>query len=115
MPESPHKPVSGERRAQILRQLSDGTALGGLKLDLEIGVQTDDDEEVNGLFEGHSFASELSFTDLQRLRGLVKAVHMQYYPGELKTDLEADRIIDAMGPITREKLIRKAVDHGIIS
>jgi hypothetical protein len=53
------------------------------------------------------FSSELSFVDLQRLRKIVKNVHMKLYPKELCTDLEADRMIDVMGPATRAYLIEK--------
>lgn len=59
-----------------------------------------------------SWLSELSWQDLQRLRAVVKKVYMKYYPAESATDAEADRIINAVGPETCEKLIKKAVDRG---
>lgn len=55
--------------------------------------------------------SELSFPDLQRLRAIVKKVHMQYYPVETYTDREADRIIESYGRETAERMIQRAVDQ----
>lgn len=53
------------------------------------------------------FSTELSFKDLQRLRTVVKAVHLKNYPRHMLTDYEADRMIDVMGPETRKYLIEK--------
>ena len=60
------------------------------------------------------FSTELSYTDLQRLRKIVKKVHMRHYPSELLTDYEADRIIDVIAPQTAAYLIRQAVDGGAV-
>lgn len=62
-----------------------------------------------------SFLAELSLLDLQRLRKVVRGVHMKHYPLELMTDHEADRIIESLGVEVREKLIRKAVDERLVS
>lgn len=60
------------------------------------------------------FAAELSGVDLQRLREVVKRVHLRYYPRGLVTDVEADRVIDTIGPELREKIIRRYVDAGLV-
>lgn len=54
-----------------------------------------------------TFASSLSWTDRQRLRAVVKRVHMQYYPVEMVTDREADRMIEAIAPGTARYLIER--------
>jgi hypothetical protein len=54
--------------------------------------------------------AELSFEDLQRLRAVVKRVRMQYYPSELCTDAEADKIIESIGQQTAERMIKALVD-----
>lgn len=101
------------KRAQLLR-LRTGTALGGLVADLDLSAATDpDDEETKGLVSTDSFLTALGVQERARLRQIVKTVHMRNYPTELITDREADRVIEVMGPITREKLIRKAVEHGM--
>lgn len=62
--------------------------------------------------EAHeSFIGQLSLSDLNILRKVVKKVHMAYYPPEMKiANREADRIIEAMGPETIQSLIKTAVD-----
>lgn len=61
---------------------------------------------------GSIFLSELSWTELTRLREAVKRVYMKRgYPVELFTDREADRIIESLGPATAEKLIKAQVDQ----
>ena len=55
------------------------------------------------------FSTTLSFTDLQRLRAVVKRVHLRMMPGHMITDLEADRVIDVIAPQTAEYLIRKHI------
>lgn len=71
------------------------------------------DVKLNALVEKQGgFSTTLSWTDLQRLRAVVRKVHMAYYPTEMVTDYEADRIIDVMAPDTMAYLIRQAVDGG---
>jgi len=53
------------------------------------------------------FLSELTFTDRQRLRKVVKKVHMQHYPTEMITDAEADKMIEAIAPETQRYLIER--------
>lgn len=56
------------------------------------------------------FSTTLSYSDRLKLRAIVKRVHMQHYPGESVTDLEADRIIDVIAPGTAAYLIRRALE-----
>lgn len=53
------------------------------------------------------FSTNLSFTDLQRLRKVVKGVHLKNYPQHMLTDYEADRLIDVLAPETQKYLIEK--------
>jgi hypothetical protein len=62
-----------------------------------------------------SFVAQLRFKDLQRLRQIVRRVHMRHYPGERCTDREADRIIESFGPETCEKMIARAVRRGLLA
>lgn len=53
------------------------------------------------------FSEMLSVRDRNRLRSIVKRVHMRYFPAELVSNAEADRMIDVIAPETAEYLIRK--------
>ena len=55
--------------------------------------------------------AELSFHDLQRLRAIVRRVHMKHYPVEHCTERECDRIIESLLPATAERLIKRVVDE----
>ena len=102
-------------RVKRLR-LKTGTAIDALALDLDLSASADpDDEETSGLLTADNFLASLSMRDRDRLRAVVKQVHLRHHPTEMITDREADRVIEAMGPITREKLIKKAIDHGMFS
>jgi len=102
-----------KRRVQALRKKA-GSPLGGLVLDLDMSAAMDaPDEETSGLLSAESFLATISVKDRDRLRQVVKKVHLRHVPGDMITDREADRVIEAMGPITREKLIAKAVEHGM--
>jgi len=59
-----------------------------------------------------SFVADLNFQDLQRLRAVVKKVHLKNYPTHMITDYEADKLIEALGPEVREAMIKAAVDQG---
>ena len=62
-----------------------------------------------------SFLHTLSIEDLGILRRVVRNVHFQYYPDDLKyADREADKLIDSFGQETIEKLIKQAVDTGVM-
>jgi hypothetical protein len=54
-----------------------------------------------------TFSSTLSFQDRQRLRQVVKNVHMKLYPTEMITDKEADKMIDVIAPETARYLIER--------
>lgn len=55
-------------------------------------------------------APTLTHQNRQTLRAVVKRTHMRFYPSEHLTDLEADRVIDALGPEVAEGVIKAAVD-----
>lgn len=57
------------------------------------------------------YSTQLKYEDRQKLRAIVKRVHMRNYPTEHLTDREADRIIDVIAPETAEYLVRKHL-HG---
>lgn len=61
-----------------------------------------------------SFIAELNFSDLQRLRSIIKKVHFRYYPSDFCTDQEADRMIESLGAETREKILKRYVDAGLV-
>jgi hypothetical protein len=77
------------------------TANGPLALDVALDLKVTK--------EG-GFLSELSFVDRQRLRKVVKNVHMKHYPAEMITDREADRMIEAIAPETQRYLIERMWD-----
>ena len=54
----------------------------------------------------------LSFDDLQKLRQVVRKVHMKNYPASHMTEREMDRIIEAIGPRVAEKQLKALIDAG---
>ena len=58
------------------------------------------------------FISTLSFKELQLLREAVRRVHMAEYHDEHINIHEMDKIIESIGPATREKMIKFMVDKG---
>jgi hypothetical protein len=52
----------------------------------------------------------LSFHDLQRLRAVVRRVHMRHYPTSHLNWQEADRIIETIGEETAQRMLKKLVD-----
>lgn len=73
---------------------------------MKIGEPVDFRLDLKAETEG-GFAASLSWQDRLRLRRVVKAVHMKYYPKEMVTDLEADKMIDAIAPATARYLIER--------
>ena len=73
----------------------------------------DDDMLAKVLVRG-SFSTELNAKDLDRLRRIVKQVHMKHYPGEMVTDYGADRIIDVLAPETKDYLLRRAIQQKLV-
>ena len=57
-----------------------------------------------------SFIGQLSYDDLQKLRMVVKRVHMRYYPKDQVTDWEADRILEAQGREWAEDALRVLIE-----
>jgi hypothetical protein len=54
--------------------------------------------------------STLSFHDLQRLRAVVRRVHMRHYPASHLNWREADRIIETVGEETAQRMLKQLVD-----
>jgi hypothetical protein len=61
-----------------------------------------------------SFSTSLKWEDRQRLRAVVRRVHLRFMPKELLTDLECDKFIDAMGPKVAQATIERAMKRGLI-
>ena len=58
-----------------------------------------------------SFLAQLSWQELQILRAAVRRTFFKYYPTELCTDAEADRIIESQVPVTAQNMIKKMIDR----
>ena len=54
--------------------------------------------------------SKLSYDELTRLRAVVRRVRMHYYPNELVTTHEMDRIIESIGEQTAQRMLKALVD-----
>lgn len=77
---------------------------------LEAGLKAGSEEPAGGYHQ--SFVAQLSWQDLQRLRGAVRRVWLRKgMPSSLVTDVECDKVIEAMGPATREKWLKQIVDR----
>lgn len=61
-----------------------------------------------------SFASVLSDADRDRLRAVVRRVHLRHYPQEKLTNVACDQLIDAWGPEVAGRMVRRAVDAGLV-
>lgn len=64
---------------------------------------------------GGAYSHKLTFQDRQRLRAVVKKVHLGNYPNDKVDDYEADKLIDALGPIVCQNLIEQGMQRGLIS
>ncbi len=62
-----------------------------------------------------SFSSTISAKDRERLRQIVRQTHLKFYPNEFLTTLEVDKFIDAMGAEVVVKMLRKAVNSGMVN
>ena len=58
-----------------------------------------------------SFLTSLSFSDLERLREVVRKVHMANWPVHQISNRECDKMIDALGPAIFQQEIERMVDH----
>lgn len=76
----------------------------------EDNVQVPIDELDAKIMSKGSWSSKLSENDKRKLRMIVKKVHMKYYPSDMITDYEADKMIEAIGPQTAEYLIKKHIE-----
>jgi hypothetical protein len=70
-------------------------------------------QEVSAGSEG-AFSSVLSVADRDRLRLIVRHVHLRYYPQDKLTNYECDKLIDAWGPDVAGRMIKAAVDRGLV-
>jgi len=62
------------------------------------------------------FLHTLSQVDRERLRAVVKRVHLRHNPKEFINDYEADKFIETLGPEVAEKMIRRMAvwdQHGV--
>jgi len=57
------------------------------------------------------FIRELSFTDLNRLRKIVRNTHLKFYPNGYLSNIEVDKFINSLGPEVAGKMIKFAVDN----
>lgn len=67
------------------------------------------------LLDAGSFTTQLSVTDRDRLRMVIRKIHLRHYPQDKLTNFECDKLIDAWGPETAGQLVKKAVDAGMFS
>ena len=70
---------------------------------------------MNGILEIGGFTTQLSATDRDRLRMIVRKVHLRHYPKDKLTNYECDKLIDAWGPEIAGNLVKKAVDAGMFN
>lgn len=56
-----------------------------------------------------SFLNSLSLKDRNRLRTIVKKVHLKNYPTHMITDYEADKLVEAFGEETIYNLLKANV------
>ncbi len=56
--------------------------------------------------------TRLSIKEVDTLRTVVKSQHMKHYPQEFVTNHEADRIIESLSEMAREKLSKLAGEEG---
>lgn len=57
-----------------------------------------------------SFLASLSYDDLRRLRQIVWNVHFSKLPGVPFNIVEADGLIEALGPEVMETMLKRAID-----
>jgi hypothetical protein len=67
------------------------------------GIDWDLSDEIDAV---GGFSTSLSFSDRQKLRAIVRRVHLQHLPAHMITDYECDRVIDVVAPETAAYLIR---------
>ena len=77
---------------------------------MRLAIDWDLDDLVE--FQG-GFSTTLSFSDLLKLRSIVRKYHLAHLPRHLQTDYECDKIIDVTGPATWAYLIRRTFEGGL--
>ena len=60
-----------------------------------------------------SFLNNLSLKDRRRLRTIVKKTHLSYYPKNMITDYEADKLVEAFGEETVYNLLKANVGTNV--
>ena len=53
---------------------------------------------------------EISYQDRQRLRKIVRKVHLKFLPDHLVNNKECDKLIESLGPKVREKLLKEYIE-----
>lgn len=69
---------------------------------------------LNLITDEGGFSTQLSVQDRNRLRSIVRAVHLKHYPKHMLTTLEVDKLIDAWGPEVAGRLVKQAMDSGAL-
>jgi hypothetical protein len=59
------------------------------------------------------FTSQLTVADRDRLRAVIRNIHLRHYPKEKLTNYECDKLIEAWGPEVAGRLVKTAVDLGM--
>jgi len=52
----------------------------------------------------------ISYQDRQRLRKIVRKVHLKFLPDHLVNNKECDKLIESLGPMVREKLLKEYIE-----
>lgn len=60
-----------------------------------------------------SFLKTLSLKDRRRLRTIVKKTHLHYYPKNMITDYEADKLVESFGEETVFNLLKANVGTNV--
>jgi hypothetical protein len=53
---------------------------------------------------------QISWQERQRLRKIVRKVHLKFLPEQEVSDRECDKLIESLGPKVREKLLIEYLD-----
>ena len=60
-----------------------------------------------------SFLNNLSLKDRRRLWTIVKKTHLSYYPKNMITDYEADKLVEAFGEETVYNMLKSNVGTNV--
>ena len=53
---------------------------------------------------------EISYQERQRLRKIVRKVHLKFLPDHLVNNKECDKLIESLSPMVREKLLKEYIE-----